>query len=189
MSSQQTCLLEWRQSLFWLGQGWHNGNWACPESALLFLSTESTHGLRRLFTPSGVWTARTVRRLHLIWRQTLDPRTLFHSKRIHQMRHPGLLWSQSMVQKLCLRKRQLFLLTISKESLSGIQSFHYRLLLFPVQPHLIGWWVRRPTPIGLILSLGDRRLGVWQRPVPIGTGLFHSIPEGLDVCLAHLAQG
>jgi len=30
----------------------------------------------------------------------------FHSKRIHRMRNPGLLWSQSMLPYLCFQKRQ-----------------------------------------------------------------------------------
>ena len=47
--------------------------------------------------------------LRLIWHQTLDPRTPFHSKWIRQRtRYPGLFWTQLMVPNLCSRTWQPF---------------------------------------------------------------------------------
>jgi len=57
----------------------------------------------------------------------------FHSKRIRRTRDPGLLWSHSMVPKVCFQKRELFFAHNFKKSLFAIQFFHYRLPLRPAQ--------------------------------------------------------
>ena len=84
----------------------------------------------------------------LIWHQTLDRRAPFHSKRIRRTRDPAdarsggrtILLSYFGVNQRCQicvsRNGNHVLLRILKNP-SAIQLFHYRLLLFPLQLHIV----------------------------------------------------